>query len=127
MEFKKEAALGGKGRIILLPIFMVLAIIGFILAFNTGAEAGKYKKLFEKEMAFRLDMEEKVNNFRNEKMSLTTALQDKDQEIEKLKSAVATKENDITKLQSDLDQMTLLKNKLEENLKEELAKKATAQ
>ena len=122
--------MGDKTKEKALLIFIILTIIGFIFAFNTNVKANKHKKLFEKEMAFRLDMEEKVSKLRNEKMNLTTTLRDKDLEvqrknrlIENLDQTISGQEAEIDELQSELEKLTLLKEKLEDNLKEELSKR----
>ncbi|MBL7196484.1 MAG: hypothetical protein ISS47_00140 [Candidatus Omnitrophica bacterium] len=117
-----------KGTILF--IFIILAIIGFIFAFNSNIKANENRKLFEKEMAFRLDMEEKVSKLRNEKMDLTTALKNKDLEIQQkdqlikdLNQTISEQKVKIEILQSELKKATLLKEELEDNLKEELSKK----
>lgn len=117
-----------KGTILF--IFIILTIIGFIFAFNSNIKANENRKLFEKEMAFRLDMEEKVSKLRNEKMDLTTALKNKDLEIQQkdqlikdLNQTISEQKVKIEILQSELKKATLLKEELEDNLKEELSKK----
>lgn len=119
-----------KTKDLALLIFIILTIIGLILSFSTYIKLNMYKKSFEKEMAFRLDMEEKVNKLRSEKVELTASLQDKNldiqrkgQLIENLNSVVSGNETEIKRLQSELERLALLKDKLEENLKDELVKK----
>ena len=82
-------------------------------------------------MAFRLDMEERLTKLRNETLEFTNALKDKEVEIKKqgirielLEKDIANKETEFQKLQTELNAMTLLKEKLEENLKEEFTKQA---
>lgn len=129
----------GESKGILLPVLVVVIIISFIFAFNVNAQANKYKKLFEKEMAFRLDMEEKVSNSRNEKINLTIALKDKDLEIQKKDqlienlnqaisqkdSEISQKDSEINRIQSELQKSNLLKQRLEEDLAQELTKPVT--
>ncbi len=113
------------------PIFFfvaVLAILGFLLAFNFNMKANDNRKLFEKEMAFRLDMEEKVSKLRSENMELTSAVKNKDLEIQKKDQAIADFEQASSKqkesvdsLQLELKAMTLLKNQLEEDLRQALS------
>lgn len=121
--------MGDKTKDLYLFIFIILTIIGFIFAFNGSIKAGKNQKLFEKEMAFRLDMEEAVTKLRSEKMNLTTTLKDKDLEIkrnnekiENLSNIISGQETKINALSSELQKESLLKDKLEDNLKEELSK-----
>ncbi|NQU19269.1 hypothetical protein HQ550_03850 [bacterium] len=117
-----------KPKGVALPVFVVVAVIALIFAFNASAGANKYKKLFEKEMAFRLDMEEKVDNLRNEKVNLANILKDKNLEIQKkdqlisaLNDGVAGKDAEVNRLQSELKKLDLLKQKLEDNLKDALS------
>ena len=79
-------------------------------------------------MAFRLDMEEKVGNLRNEKVNLTNILKDKNLEIQKkdqslaaLNDSIAGKDAEVNRLQSELQKLDLLKQKLEDNLKDALS------
>lgn len=111
-------------------VLAILVIIGFAVAFNSNNKANKNRKAFEKEMAFRLDMEEKVSKLRNDKMELTTQLKTKDVEIQKkdqlladLNKTVSQQQETIETLQLELKGMTLLKNELEDDLKAESAKR----
>jgi len=114
------------------PIFFfvaVLAILGFLLAFNFNMKANDNRKLFEKEMAFRLDMEEKVGKLRSENMELTSAVKNKDLEIQKKDQLlndldqVASQHKEVMEsLQLELKAMTLLKNQLEKDLRQALSR-----
>lgn len=113
----------------ILLIFAILIIIGFSFAFNLNVKANESRKLFEKEMAFRLDMEEQVSKLRTDKMELTTILKNRDLEIKQrneliaeLNKVISDKEDTIAKLQLELKGMTLLKEQLENSLKTELSK-----
>lgn len=120
----------------LTPVLVILVVIGFIFAFSVNAQVSKYKKLFEKEMAFRLDIEEEVNNLRSEKMGLTTALKDNVLEIQKkdglinnlnqaISKAISEKDAEISNLQLELQKSNLLKQSLEERLASELTEQET--
>ena len=107
----------------------IVAALSIVFAVNTTIKSDKFRRAFEKEMAFRLDMEERVAKLRNEALELTNALKEKEVEIKRqgirielLEKDTAHKETDFQKLQTELDTLILLKEKLEENLKEELAK-----
>ncbi|MFC1646175.1 hypothetical protein ACFL2Y_03250 [Candidatus Omnitrophota bacterium] len=113
-----------------LLVLVILTIIGFIFAFNSNTKADKNRKLFEKEMAFRLDMEEKVSKLRNENMDLATALKNKDLDIRQkveligdLNQTVSDQNTEIESLKSELRKVTLLKEQLESDLKEALSSK----
>lgn len=106
---------------------MVVAVLSIAVAVNTAIKSDAFKRKFEKEMAFRLDLEERVTKLRNEKLELANSLKDKELEVknrrattELLDKEITNKDTEIQKLQSELRTMTLLKNKLEEDLKEEL-------
>jgi uncharacterized coiled-coil protein SlyX len=112
-----------------LIIFTVLIIIGFGFAINFSMKADVNRKLFEKEMAFRLDMEEKVSKLREDNLELATALknkdleyQEKDELIAELNKTVSDQQNAIEGLRLELKGMTLLKDQIEDNLKTELSK-----
>jgi predicted transcriptional regulator len=112
----------------LLFIFAILAIVGIAFAFSSFMKSGENRKLFEKEMAFRLDMEEKVSKLRNEKMDLITELKNKELEVqqtqnkEKIISELNQKLDEqnvkIESLQSELGSLKLLKDELEAKLNE---------
>ena len=117
-------------------VIIVIAIIGFIFAISISIKANSYKNNFEKEMAFRLDMEEKVTKLRTERIDLTTALKDRELEIKKKDNLIESLNQEIVKnnteiqsfrvkikdLQVELEKVNLLKEKIEDNLKEELSK-----
>lgn len=86
--------------------------------------------MFEKEMAFRLDMEERVTNLRSENMELLANLKSKDLEIKKKDQLItdfskkdSAQRETIENLQLELKGMTLLKEQLEKNLKDELSRR----
>ena len=112
----------------ILFIFSILVIIGFAFAFNYNQNANVNRKLFEKEMAVRFDMEEMVSKLRSEKMDLITALKNKNLEILKkeelaadFNQTIADQKEVIENLRLELKGMTLLKRQLEKSLKEELS------
>jgi hypothetical protein len=103
-------------------------VIGFSFAFNYNIKAGENRRLFEKEMAFRLDMEEKVTNLRNENIELAAVLKSKDLEIKQKDQLIvdygqsdSNQQETIENLRLELKGMTLLKEQLEKNLREELS------
>lgn len=119
-------------------VLIAVAMICFIFAVSANIKAGNYKNSFEKETAFRFDMEEIVNKLRSGQLKLTESLKDKeleiqrkgnlienmDQEISRNKAEIQSFQDKIKDLQTELEKMNLLKEKLEDNLKEELAKQA---
>ena len=116
---------------VILIIAVVAAVISMMIAFNVSVKADKHKRSFEKEMAFRLDMEEKVTRLRNEKVDLLAKIKDKDLAIQKkdasikqLKKDISQAQDEIERLQLELERSNLLKQQLEENLKDVLSKQA---
>lgn len=122
MEVKKEAKKPAKGLFILLPIFIILTVAAFVFAFSVNTEVQKYKKLFEKEMAFRLDMEEKVNQFRSEKIEMSSVIDDKDAQIkeknakiDELNKAIDAKDVEIKSLKLTIEKVNSLTKQAEQN------------
>lgn len=118
-----------RSRKTILLILAILVIIGFSYAINLNLRANENRKLFEKEMAFRLDMEEQVSKLRTDKMELTTVLKNRDLEIKQKNELIAEldktnsdQKDTIASLQLELKGMTLLKEQLENSLKVELSK-----
>ncbi|MDD5617763.1 MAG: hypothetical protein PHG69_01590 [Candidatus Omnitrophica bacterium] len=113
MDVKSQAKTPNKGLMIVVPVLIILAAAAFVFAFSANNESQKYKKLFEKEMAFRLDMEEKVNQLRNEKIELTTAMdnkaieiQEKDTKITELNKIIDSKDTVLKNLQIEIEKAT---------------------
>jgi len=118
-----------KAKDIALLILILMTTLGFILAINANGKAAKFRGSFEKEMAFRLDMEERVTKLRSENLKLTAVLKDKDLEIQENKTTIAglnelatTLKEDIQSLQLELKEAVALKQKLVDSLREELDK-----
>jgi len=117
MDAKNETKVPKKGILLLMPILIVLAAVAFVFAFSASGEAQKYKKLFEKEMAFRLDIEEKVNQLRSDKIEFTSTVDSKNMEIKakedkisELTKVVDSKDTEITSLKAEVDKLNSLVN-----------------
>ncbi len=114
-----------KNRIILiLAILTALFLIGMI---NSCSNAYRQKVARDKEMATRLDLEEKMNKFSQEQTTLNDKLKAKEKELEEEKAAhQATKKALVQEqlvnqsLKEELQKVTKLKEALEEDLKETL-------
>lgn len=107
----------------------IVAVVSIAFAINTKIKLEKSEQKFANEMAFRMDLEERVTKLRNEKLGLTNLLKDKEVAIKKQKIRIELLEKDIARketklglLRSDLRATILLKERLEEDLKEELKK-----
>ncbi|MDD5291602.1 MAG: hypothetical protein PHY46_00245 [Candidatus Omnitrophica bacterium] len=121
MEAVNEVKKPRKGLAVLLPVLIILTAVAFVFAFSASTDTQKYKKLFEKEMAFRLDMEEKVSQLRNEKIELTAAIDSKDLEIkgkdkkiQELNDIIETKDTEIKNLNSTMDKINSLTSQAEQ-------------
>jgi peptidoglycan hydrolase CwlO-like protein len=117
MDVKGEVKAPNKSLFLLIPILNILAAVAFVFAFSANGEAQKYKKLFEKEMAFRLDMEEKVNQLRSEKVEFTSVVDNKDSEIKEkdnkiseLTKIVDSKDTEIADLKAEVEKLSSLNN-----------------
>ena len=120
-----------KNRIIL--ILAILSAIFFIGNISSCTNAQRQKSARDKEMAARLDLEEKMNKFTQEKTDIETKFNNLASELEEEKAAhQATKKALVQEqlvnqsLKEELGKITKLKEALEEDLKEALTKEKSA-
>ncbi|MDD2689773.1 MAG: hypothetical protein PHT41_06465 [Candidatus Omnitrophica bacterium] len=116
-----------KNRVIL--ILGVLTILFFIVTINSCNNAYRQKTARDKEMATRLDLEERMNKFSQEKNSIVEKLKTAESALEEEKAAAeATKKALVQEqlinqsLKEELQKVTKLKDALEEDLKEALVR-----
>ncbi len=116
---------GLKNRIIL--ILGLLTVIFFVGSISSCANVRRQKSARDKEMATRLDLEEKMSNFMKEKSALEQKLSTLNQDLEAEKAAhQATKKALVQEqlvdqsLSEELEKVPKLKEALEEDLKEAL-------
>lgn len=116
---------GVKNRIIL--ILSILVVIFFIGTLGSCSNAHKLKTVRDKEMALRLDSEEKMNKLMQEKKLLEEKLNKQTQELEEERLANQSNRKALTQeqlvnqsLKEELEKIVKLKEKLEEDLKEAL-------
>jgi len=114
-----------KNRIIL--ISSILTLIFFMIAIRSCHDVSRYRKAKDKEIATRLDLEEKMNKFTQEKAAVEEKLSSLTQELEEEKVAhQATKKALLQEqlvnqsLKEEIQKVTKLKEALEEDLKEAL-------
>ncbi len=115
---------------------MMLAILSLVLfVFNIGSCISSYGQNTElkKEMAQRLDTEEKMTRANQEKAALLEKLKIKEKESEEDKAALQATRKALTQeqlvcrnLQDELEKVTKLKEALEDNLKKALAENKKA-
>lgn len=116
-----------KNRIIL--ILSVLTVLFFLTTVGSCANARRQKISRDKEMSIRLDVEERMSKFTQEKTeleekidSLSKQMNKEKTELDKIKKDLAQEQSLNQKLQEELEKTTKLKETLEEDLKEELIK-----
>ncbi len=110
--------------IVILGIFAIIFFIGMI---GSCSNASRMRSARDKEMATRLDLEEKMSKFAQDKSGIEEKLKTMTQALEEEKTA-----HEVTKkallqeqlvdesLKEELTKVTKLKEKLEEDLKEAL-------
>jgi len=114
---------GIKNRVIL--ILVILTVILFIGALNSCSSAQRYRAAHDKEMAARLNLEEKMNKITQEKRTWDEKLEGKDKELEEGKAALETAQQNLEgevllrqSLEEELEKVIKLKETLEEDLKD---------
>jgi biopolymer transport protein ExbB/TolQ len=119
-----------KNRFIL--ILAVLTAIFFLGMVNSCSNASRQKAARDKEMAARLDLEEKMTKHGQEKAALEEQIKAKDQELAEEKAAhQATKKALVQEqlvnqnLKEEVSKIAKLKEALEEDLKDSLTGKSS--
>lgn len=114
-----------KDRLVI--ILAILTVIFFIFSVGSCTNAGRIKASRDREMAVRLDLEEKLSKFTQEKLGFEEKLKNLAQELEEDKAVhQATKKALLQEqllnqsLQEELEKVIKLKEALEEDLKEAL-------
>ncbi|MFH0762640.1 MAG: hypothetical protein V1925_01990 [Candidatus Omnitrophota bacterium] len=116
-----------KSRIIL--VVSILALIFFVGSLKSCGNAYRQKQSRDKEMAARLDLEERVSKISQESLvsqerlkAVEKELREVKLELEQAKRALNQEQLTNRYLKEELEKVTKLKETLEENLKEELVK-----
>lgn len=98
----------------------VLAIVFFIGTIGSCSNAFQQKKARDKEMALRLDLEEKVSKFQNRINKENEELEAEKLAHSKTSATLSQAQSTIEELKSELHKADKLKDTLEEDLKEAL-------
>lgn len=116
---------GIKNRVII--ILAVLTVIFFVSTVGSCSNANRQRLNRDKEMAARLDLEEKMSKFTQEKEAIETKLNSLTQELEEEKAGHQATQKALLEeqlisqsLKVELQKVTKLKEVLEEELKEAL-------
>ncbi len=114
-----------KNRVIL--ILGILTIIFFMGTLGSCNSIGRLKTIRDKEMALRLDSEEKMNKLMQDEAAMEEKLNKATQELEEEKVANQSNRKALMQeqlinqsLKEELEKISRLKEKLEENLKDAL-------
>lgn len=120
-----------KNRIIL--ILAILTIILFIVTVGSCSNAMRYKAVRDREMLTRLDLEEKISKFSQDKTAMEEKLKTVDKELEEERATLAATKKALVQeqlinqsLKEELTKVTKLKEALEEDLKEALVQVESA-
>lgn len=117
-----------KNRVIL--ILAVLTVIFFILSINSCLNSRRQRVAKDKEIGLRMDLEEKINKFAQEKSKSEDKIKTAQQALEEEKQTHETTKKMLSQeqlvnktLREELERVTKLKETLEEDLKEALVNK----
>ena len=113
-----------KNRVII--ILSILALIFLIASVGSSSNRRKQRDGLQKERAIRLGLEEKVDILTKERAALKLDLDKINPEYEAAKKSLAQEELVNKELKDELQKLNLLKEQLEENLKETLINKPQA-
>ncbi|MGE5197485.1 MAG: hypothetical protein ACM3IL_03155 [Deltaproteobacteria bacterium] len=114
-----------KNRLIL--ILGIMTVIFLTISIASCSDSRKQKVSRDKEILSRMNLEEKINNFTQEKQALDKKIANLNQELTAEKAAHETTEKALLQeqlvnqsLKEEVLKVTKLKEKLEEDLKEAL-------
>ena len=114
-------------------ILAIVAAFLFLGNVSSCSNAGKQKQARDKEMATRLDLEEKMSKFSQEKSTLEAKVASLSQELEAEKTAHQTTKKALLQeqlisqsLKDEVQKVIKLKEGLEEELKDALARGKTS-
>ena len=107
-----------KDRVLIASI--VLAAVCLVLAISSGIAANRNKTGMQKEMASRMEFEEKLTNVSSHTTSLEADLKKSQDELLKTKTELSQEQLGSQALKAELEKTTRLKEQLEKDLKESL-------
>jgi septal ring factor EnvC (AmiA/AmiB activator) len=105
---------------------IILAVVCLILAISSGIAASKNKLALQKEMAFRMETEEKLASVNSKSNSLETELKATQDQLTQTKTALDQEKLTNDAIKTELEKTTKLKEQLEKDLKEALFSKHVA-
>lgn len=105
---------------------VILAVVCLILAITSGITASKNKLGLQKEMALRMEVEEKLTSTSSKSTSLEGELKNTQDQLTQTKTALDQEKLSNEALKTELEKLTRLKEQLEKDLKEALFSKHSA-
>jgi septal ring factor EnvC (AmiA/AmiB activator) len=105
---------------------IILAVVCLVLAISSGIAASKNKVSLQREMALRMETEEKLAGTTSKSSSLETELKSAQEQLAEVKAALEQEKLTSQALKNELDKVTKLKEQLERDLKEALFSKNPA-
>jgi uncharacterized protein YlxW (UPF0749 family) len=105
---------------LLVGLIVVLVIAGVSLSVQVNRQSEAYKK----EVAKNISLQKDIESIQNEKERLAKDVDSLNSEASALNSTIAKISTELAALKLDREKTEMLKQKLEENLKDELYKKA---
>ena len=105
----------------ILGVFLGVIVVLLIIIFSLGYQLNKTHSLSASETARRIKAEESVDKLIREATGLKEELANLQVNLVEQQEMVNLKEQTIKELETELNKLQKLKNKLEENLKDELA------
>ena len=99
---------------------IILAVVCLILAISSGIAASKNKIALQREMAFRMETEEKLAGINSKSTTLESELKASQEQLTQTKTALDQEKLSSEALKTELEKLTRLKEQLEKDLKEAL-------
>ena len=109
-----------QNRVLLSAI--ILAVVCLVLAISSGIAASKNKIALQKEMAFRMETEEKLAGVNSKSSTLENQLKTVQDTLTQTKAAFDQEKLTNEALKTETEKITKLKEQLEKDLKEALFK-----
>lgn len=105
---------------------IILAVVCLVLAISSGIAASKNKIALQKEIAFRMETEEKLASTSSKSTTLESELKANQDQLTQTKTALDQEKLSSEALKTELEKVTKLKEQLEKDLKEALFSKPGA-
>ena len=104
----------------IMGIILGVVVILLIIIFSLGYQLNKTSKVSSREVLKRVRAEEQVDQLSQQIDSLENAINDLKVSLQEKQDLIASKDRIIEKLEFEILKLNKLKERLEENLKEEL-------